>query len=394
MPPTPLPFPPSLEPPPPHARSRANGVAQVFAPETTLAIVKPAAFASADQVLAAAVAEGFLVLAKSEFTLTKEQAQRAPLSLTRPPSRPPWSPGARLLRDSCATPLPRRIPQASQFYASHAGQPYFGEWVDALSGGPLLAAVLEKPFAVDEWATMLGPEDPSPGDATSLRGRFGALHGSRSLGVAASEAAFFFGDSLTKQQAAGAHATPDDAGNRHRRPPALPTRLPHAALPSAEDVCLHQAGRLRFGRGDHRSDRGGGVLRALLGAARSEQGAGPGILCRAQRQALLRRTGRLHDLGHRPRNGAAASLRCDRVACAHRPDELDSRARVSTLVAARQVRRGWAEERVPRVRLARERRPRGRVLLPGARAHAGHACARDAGCRRRGVPRRGPGRLG
>ena len=215
---------PSLPPssPPPHARSRANGVAQVFAPETTLAIVKPAAFASADQVLAAAVAEGFLVLAKSEFTLTKEQAQRAPLSLTRPPSRPPWSPGARLLRDSCATPLPRRIPQASQFYASHAGQPYFGEWVDALSGGPLLAAVLEKPFAVDEWATMLGPEDPSPGDATSLRGRFGALHGSRSLGVAASEAAFFFGDSLTKQQAAGAHATPDDAGNRHRRPPAHP----------------------------------------------------------------------------------------------------------------------------------------------------------------------------
>ena len=117
--------------------------------------MKPAAFASADQVLAAAVAEGFLVLAKSEFTLTKEQAQRAPLSLTRPPSRPPWSPGARLLRDSCATPLPRRIPQASQFYASHAGQPYFGEWVDALSGGPLLAAVLEKPFAVDEWATHI-----------------------------------------------------------------------------------------------------------------------------------------------------------------------------------------------------------------------------------------------
>ncbi len=47
-----------------------------------------------------------------------------------------------------------------EHYAEHAGKPFFGELVDFITGGPLVAAVAEGPEVIESWRTLMGATDP------------------------------------------------------------------------------------------------------------------------------------------------------------------------------------------------------------------------------------------
>lgn len=88
--------------------------------------------------------------------------------------------------------------QAGQFYAVHKERPFFGELVDYMSSGPIVAAVLVKDNAVADYRKLIGATDPSKAEEGTIRRLFAksiaanAVHGSDSDENAAIEADFFF----------------------------------------------------------------------------------------------------------------------------------------------------------------------------------------------------------
>jgi len=88
--------------------------------------------------------------------------------------------------------------QAGNFYAVHKERPFYGELVDYMSSGPIVAAVLEKNNAVADFRTLIGATDPAKADEGTIRKLFAksiaanAVHGSDSDENAANEASFFF----------------------------------------------------------------------------------------------------------------------------------------------------------------------------------------------------------
>jgi nucleoside-diphosphate kinase len=88
--------------------------------------------------------------------------------------------------------------QAGNFYAVHKERPFYGELVDYMSSGPIVAAVLEKNNAVADFRTLIGATDPAKADEGTIRKLFAksiaanAVHGSDSDENAANEANFFF----------------------------------------------------------------------------------------------------------------------------------------------------------------------------------------------------------
>lgn len=89
---------------------------------------------------------------------------------------------------------------AEAHYAEHEGKPFFGELVDFITGGPLVAMVLEGPRAVPAARQVIGATDPVEAAPGSIRGDFALevssnmVHGSDSDESAAREAALFFPD--------------------------------------------------------------------------------------------------------------------------------------------------------------------------------------------------------
>lgn len=87
---------------------------------------------------------------------------------------------------------------AEMFYAVHQGRPFFGELVSFMSRGPIIAAILEKENAVDDFRTLIGATNPEEAAAGTLRKEFAtsigenAVHGSDSDENAALEGAFHF----------------------------------------------------------------------------------------------------------------------------------------------------------------------------------------------------------
>ena len=87
---------------------------------------------------------------------------------------------------------------AEQHYAEHAERPFFGELVDFITSGPIVAMVLEGADAVRAARQLIGATDPLEAAPGSIRGDFaiamGAnmVHGSDSPESAAREAALFF----------------------------------------------------------------------------------------------------------------------------------------------------------------------------------------------------------
>jgi nucleoside-diphosphate kinase len=87
---------------------------------------------------------------------------------------------------------------AEQHYAEHAERPFFGELVDFITSGPLVAMVLEGTQAVKAARQAIGATNPLEAAPGSIRGDFATetgqnmVHGSDSPESAAREAALFF----------------------------------------------------------------------------------------------------------------------------------------------------------------------------------------------------------
>jgi nucleoside-diphosphate kinase len=62
---------------------------------------------------------------------------------------------------------------ANEHYAEHAEKPFFGELVEFITGGPLVAMVLEGPNAITAARQVIGATDPVEADAGSIRGEYG-----------------------------------------------------------------------------------------------------------------------------------------------------------------------------------------------------------------------------
>jgi nucleoside-diphosphate kinase len=89
---------------------------------------------------------------------------------------------------------------AEQHYAEHAEKPFFGELVDFITGGPLVALVLEGHEAVVAARQVIGATNPLEAAPGSIRGELGLevqtnlVHGSDSPESAAREIGLFFPD--------------------------------------------------------------------------------------------------------------------------------------------------------------------------------------------------------
>ncbi len=87
---------------------------------------------------------------------------------------------------------------AGKFYEIHKERPFYGELVDYMSSGPLLAAILEKDNAVADFRTLIGATDPTKAAPGTIRALFAksiaanAVHGSDSDENAAIEGDFYF----------------------------------------------------------------------------------------------------------------------------------------------------------------------------------------------------------
>ncbi len=88
--------------------------------------------------------------------------------------------------------------QAGAFYEVHKERPFYGELVEFMSSGVIIAAILEKDNAVAEFRKLIGATDPSKADEGTIRKKFAtsvgenAIHGSDSDENAAIEGSYFF----------------------------------------------------------------------------------------------------------------------------------------------------------------------------------------------------------
>lgn len=87
---------------------------------------------------------------------------------------------------------------AEGFYAEHKGKEFYEPLINFMISGPVIAAILEKENAVDEYRRLIGPTDPSKAPEGSIRKLYGksvrenAVHGSDCDENAEKEANFFF----------------------------------------------------------------------------------------------------------------------------------------------------------------------------------------------------------
>ena len=87
---------------------------------------------------------------------------------------------------------------AQAHYAEHDGKPFFGELVDFITSGPLVALVAEGPRAHEAVRALMGVTDPVKSAPGSIRGDYALeigqnlVHGSDSPESAAREVKLFF----------------------------------------------------------------------------------------------------------------------------------------------------------------------------------------------------------
>ncbi len=132
--------------------------------ERTLILVKPDAFARnlTGEIIARFERKGLRLAALKQITLTREIAER--------------------------------------HYAEHDGKPFFGELVEFITSGPLVALVLEGESAVEAARQLIGATNPLQAAPGSIRGDYAIsvgqnmVHGSDSTDSAAREVALFFPD--------------------------------------------------------------------------------------------------------------------------------------------------------------------------------------------------------
>ena len=87
---------------------------------------------------------------------------------------------------------------AESFYSIHKGKPFFNDLIKYITSGPIIAAILEKNNAVNEFRTLIGNTNPKEADEGTIRKLYAksidanAIHGSDSNENAEIEASFHF----------------------------------------------------------------------------------------------------------------------------------------------------------------------------------------------------------
>ena len=88
--------------------------------------------------------------------------------------------------------------RAGEFYEVHKERPFYGELVDYMSSGPIVAAILEKDNAMEDFRTLIGATNPADAAEGTIRKKYAesiaanAVHGSDSDENAEIEGNFHF----------------------------------------------------------------------------------------------------------------------------------------------------------------------------------------------------------
>lgn len=88
--------------------------------------------------------------------------------------------------------------KAGAFYEVHKERPFYGELVDFMSSGPIVAAILEKDNAVDDFRKLIGATNPAEAAPGTIRAKYAssigenAVHGADSDENAMREGSFHF----------------------------------------------------------------------------------------------------------------------------------------------------------------------------------------------------------
>lgn len=87
---------------------------------------------------------------------------------------------------------------AGAFYAVHKARPFYNDLVAYMSSGPIVAIILEKANAIEDFRTLIGATNPAEAAQGTIRQKYAesieanAVHGSDSDENAEIEGAFFF----------------------------------------------------------------------------------------------------------------------------------------------------------------------------------------------------------
>ena len=90
------------------------------------------------------------------------------------------------------------VADAKKFYEVHAERPFYGELVEFMSRGPIVAAILEKNNAVEDFRDLIGATNPADAAQGTIRKKYAtsigenAVHGSDSNENAELEGSFHF----------------------------------------------------------------------------------------------------------------------------------------------------------------------------------------------------------
>jgi nucleoside-diphosphate kinase len=88
--------------------------------------------------------------------------------------------------------------KAGEFYSVHSARPFYNDLVKYMSSGPIVAVILEKENAVEDFRNVIGATDPTKAEKGTIRNLYAksieanAVHGSDSDENAAIEGSFFF----------------------------------------------------------------------------------------------------------------------------------------------------------------------------------------------------------
>ena len=88
--------------------------------------------------------------------------------------------------------------KAADFYAIHRERPFFNDLIEYMTSGPIVAAILEKENAVNDFRDLIGSTNPEDAEAGTIRKMFAksisenAIHGSDSDENAKIECEFHF----------------------------------------------------------------------------------------------------------------------------------------------------------------------------------------------------------
>ncbi len=90
--------------------------------------------------------------------------------------------------------------KAGAFYEVHKERPFYGELVDFMSSGPIVAAILEKDNAVEDFRKLIGATNPAEAEPGTIRALYAksigenAVHGADSDENALREGSFHFAE--------------------------------------------------------------------------------------------------------------------------------------------------------------------------------------------------------